>query len=566
MSKFKKEFFFCFSVFFATTVLLISCKERENEKLHITALEYRNKMKGAWIGQMAGVGWGMPTEFKWNDTIIPVDQVPEWTPEMVNQQGNDDLYVEMTFLASMEKYGMDVSIRQAGIDFANTGYQLWAANRRGRENLRYGIAPPESSHPEYNKNADDIDYQIEADFAGIIAPGMPNVAIALGEKFGRLMNYGDGLYGGQFVSGMYTAAYFENDVHKVIEAGLACIPRESLYTQCIRDVVQWYKENPNDFEKTWGLIMNKYYRTFDHQPFASKHKEVWIPIDAKINGAFIVMGLLYGEGDMEKTIVYSMRCGLDSDCNPSNAAGILGTIMGYDAIPDKFKSGLDSDRKFSYSNYPFTELLYISERFTRELIAQNGGSIDTDKTGEEIFAIIRQKPTPSFFSPSYNPSTFNANNKYTEVELKDIEYWSEKHFEEITDPLGLNINVLHCGKAVDPGLTKWNNQTNVLRTIPANGERSVVLEIKANRDATWDGKKAYLSFKAGHDEGKTWMLSINSGENEIETLISEKNSLRGWKQIEFPLLDQERLTVTLQAKQTDKDAVNYWSDFSLIYK
>lgn len=566
MYKCKRGFIFCFSVFFTTTVLLISCNEQENEKLHITASDYRNKMKGAWVGQMVGVGWGMPTEFKWNDTIIPVDQVPEWTPEMVNQQGNDDLYVEMTFLASMEKYGMDVSIRQAGIDFANTGYQLWAANRRGRENLRYGIAPPESSHPEYNKNADDIDYQIEADFAGIIAPGMPNVAIELGEKFGRLMNYGDGLYGGQFVSGMYTAAYFENDVYRVIEAGLACIPKESLYAQCIRDVVQWYRENPDDFEKTWGLIMNKYYRTFDHQPFAIKHKEVWIPIDAKINGAFIVMGLLYGEGDMEKTIVYSMRCGLDSDCNPSNAAGIIGTIMGYDAIPDKFKSGLDSNRKFSYSNYSFTELLNISERFTRELIAQNGGSIDTDKAGEEIFVIIKQKPAPSFFSPSYNPSTFNANNKYTEVELRNIQYWSEKHFKEITDPFGLNINVLHCGKSVNPSLTKWNNQTHVLRTIPANGERSVVLEIKGNRDSKWDGKKAYLSFKAGHDEGKAWMLTVNSDEKEIDILISGQNSQQGWVQIEFPLLDKEELTVTLQAKQTDKDAVNYWCDFSFIYK
>jgi len=88
--------------------------------------------------------------------MIPGDEVPLWKNEMVNQQGNDDLYVEMTFLQSMEKYGTDVTIRQAGIDFANTGYTLWAANLQGRENLRYGIAPPASSHPKYNKNADDI--------------------------------------------------------------------------------------------------------------------------------------------------------------------------------------------------------------------------------------------------------------------------------------------------------------------------------------------------------------------------------------------------------------------------
>ena len=26
--------------------------------------QYRDKMAGGWIGQMAGVGWGAPTEFK----------------------------------------------------------------------------------------------------------------------------------------------------------------------------------------------------------------------------------------------------------------------------------------------------------------------------------------------------------------------------------------------------------------------------------------------------------------------------------------------------------------------
>jgi hypothetical protein len=41
----------------------------------------------------------------------------------------------------------------------------------------------------------------------------------------------------------------------------------------------------------------------------------------------IVMGLLYGEGDMDKTIIISMRCGQDSDCNPSNAAGVLATSL-----------------------------------------------------------------------------------------------------------------------------------------------------------------------------------------------------------------------------------------------
>ena len=86
---------------------------------------------------------------------------------------------------------------------------------------------------------------------------MPNLAIELGEKFGRLMNYGDGLYGGQFVGGMYAEAFFETDVHKIIDAGLACIPAGTQFDECIRDVIKWHKVNPGDWQKTWELIEAK---------------------------------------------------------------------------------------------------------------------------------------------------------------------------------------------------------------------------------------------------------------------------------------------------------------------
>ena len=90
----------------------------------LTLEAYRDKMKGGWIGQMVGVAWGQPTEFKWNDVVIPADKVPVWTSDFPVRYayGNDDLYVEMTFLKTLEDHGLDVSIRQAGIDFANSQY------------------------------------------------------------------------------------------------------------------------------------------------------------------------------------------------------------------------------------------------------------------------------------------------------------------------------------------------------------------------------------------------------------------------------------------------------------
>jgi len=377
-------------------------------------------MKAGWLGQMAGVGWGATTEFKFNGMIIPEENVPTWKPELINQYIQDDIYVEMTFLRTLEQYGLDVSIRQAGIDFANSKYQLWHANRFGRENLRNGIAPPWSGHPEFNKHADDIDYQIEADYAGLISPGLPQAGVDLGNIFGRIMNYGDGLYGGQFVSGMYAEAFFEKDIQKIIDAGLACIPNESIYYECITDVIKWYGENPDDWQKTWELIEAKYQDNPDNRKFCCSGTEADFNIDAKINGAYIVMGMLYGHGDLDKTIVISMRCGQDSDCNPSNAAGILATSMGMENLPDKFKSALDNKPKFSYTDYNFPGLVKVCNMLTRQNVKKYGGKIVSDN-GVEVLQIPNIAPKPNELEQCWDVEKVTEDYKFTEAEMAKIE-------------------------------------------------------------------------------------------------------------------------------------------------
>jgi hypothetical protein len=543
-----------------------SCKKDDKKYQRISVEDFRDKMKGAWVGQMAGVGWGLPTEFDYTDIIIPAEEVPEWNDAMINQQGNDDLYVEMTFLGSMDRYGLDVSSRQAGIDFANTKYTLWAANKAGRENLRYGIAPPESSHPEFSNHCDDIDYQIEADFSGIIAPGMPQVPVELGEKFGHLMNYGDGLYGGQFVGGMYSAAYFENDMVKIIAEGLECIPSESHYATCVRDVMQWYHEDPDDWQKTWHRIEEKYRHSTEYQQFAVQ-SGAWIPIDAKLNGAYIVMGLLYGKGNMDSTIVISMRGGKDSDCNPSNAAGVLATTIGYKNLPPKFKSALDEKKKFSYSDYNFKDLLSLSENFARQFVIRNGGKVEKDDTGDEYFLIPRKDPVPSKFQPSYDPGPFHADNRYNSEEMKQITAYSIKHFEKLFAELGVKMEVRHCGKAVNPEIIEWNNKSRVIATTPMSQDRDLKMFI-AEGNAIPAGKGAFFRFSAGHQPGQKWKLRLQKGgEFVIDTVVSDENSRNGWQDFKVDVSEfagQENINVQIWAENMgDRPALNYWSDLNL---
>ncbi|NMC20179.1 MAG: ADP-ribosylglycohydrolase family protein [Thermogutta sp.] len=381
--------------------------------------EYRDKMEAAWLGQMAGVGWGGPTEFHAQGRILREDEIPAWRPDMINQFHQDDIYVEMTFLRTLEQYGWDVSQRQAGIDFANSRYPLWHANRNGRDNLRSGIAPPDSGHPQFNRHADDIDYQIEADFSGIISPGMPNAVIALGEKFGRLMNYGDGLYGGQFVGGMYAEAFFESDPARLVEAGLRCIPAQSQYAECIRDVLAWWRASPDDWQAVWKKINDKYHLNPDYRRASCSKGD--FNIDAKLNGAYIVMGLLYGRRDIDRTIIISTRCGQDSDCNPSNAAGILFATLGVSKVPERFTSALNRETVFSHTEYNFDRLIQVCERLAKDAVVRQGGRIERDADGNEVLLIPLAEPKPGPLEQCWEPGPI-AGSRYTDEERAKILY------------------------------------------------------------------------------------------------------------------------------------------------
>ncbi len=345
---------------------------------------FLDKCRGAWAGQMIGVCFGEPYEFRSNAKPI-TDPLEPWTPERVaGAIGQDDLYVEMTFLQSLETHGLDVTPAQAGEDFAKTEYKLWHANRVGRDNVRKGIMPPASGHPDNNPHANDIDFQIESDLFGIICPGLPQESNRLCAIFGHIMNHGDGVYGGMFIAGMYAAAYFESEnVREVILHGLACIPSESSYAACIRDVIELYDEHRDDWLATWTAIEERWQRDEDCQPGDP------VNIDARLNGAYVVIGLLYGNGDPMKTMEYATRCGQDADCNASSAMGVLGCMKGFSQLPAELTAGIDAIAKqnFSYTSYSFDSLIPACRRVAERVIERAGGKIE-----EEVYRIPRQTP------------------------------------------------------------------------------------------------------------------------------------------------------------------------------
>jgi hypothetical protein len=372
---------------------------------------------GGWAGQTIGVTFGGPVEFRYNGTIIneyhPIPWYDGYLKKIMTQNAGlyDDLYMDLTFVDVMEREGLDAPVESHAKAYANAGYALWHANQVGRNNILNGMMPPASGHWHNNPHADCIDYQIEADFAGLMSPGMPNTASKISDKIGHIMNYGDGWYGGVFIGACYTQAFLTDNVETIVTEALKTIPNESEYYKCITDVIRWHKQYPTDWKKTWFELQEKW--TQD----VGCPDGVFAPfnIDAKLNSAYVVLGLLYGEGDYTKTIEITTRCGQDADCNPSSSAGILGTVLGYSKIPEYWKLGLKEaeDIDFKFTTISLSDVYEIGFKHALKNIELNGGKVN----GENV-QILNQQPTAVRLEQSFE-KCYPTDKQFIYKSLKD---------------------------------------------------------------------------------------------------------------------------------------------------
>jgi len=430
----------------------------------ISAEVLKDKISGGWAGKMLGVTYGAPVEFK---ALCKTFEDPiTWVPsDVIGSKEQDDLYVQLTFLMTMDKYGIDAPAKRFQEQFAKAGYMLWHANVQARKNYFDSIFPPKSGHPDYNLHADDIDFQIEADYIGFMCPGMPQTARKLAEKVGHIMNYGDGVYGGIFIGALYSQAYFESDILQLVKKALLSIPVESDYAKIVNDVILLHEHYPADWRASWKELEAKW---------GSVHIcEAGAPfnIDAKLNGAYVVLGLLYGEGNPLKTMEITARCGQDADCNPSNAMAVLGVVKGLSGLPPKYREAVQSmgDTLFVFTSYSFNKAVKQTIKYAKELAVQNGGSASETELKIKVQNPQLYKSEVAFpklvadhrvtvfekngwkFKGKW--ATFNTNNEDENNKLYDEAKFSSQNGDEaVLDFEGTGISVCgnwhrECGKA-----------------------------------------------------------------------------------------------------------------------
>src|SRR5690554_6070612 len=193
---------------------------------------------------------------------------------------------------------------------------------------------------------------------------------------------------------MYSLAFIYDDPVQIVKEALKTIPEKSDFFQCVNTVVECFESNPTDWKNAWFEVEKKW------SAEVGCPDGVFVPlnIDAKVNSAYVAIGLLYGAGDFFQTMDIATRCGQDSDCNAATAVGVLGTMIGYDKIPQKWTAALERvvDRNFEYTETSLNELYAMGLRHALLVIESEGG-----KVNDNSVTIQTQVPQPVRYEKSF---------------------------------------------------------------------------------------------------------------------------------------------------------------------
>ena len=205
-----------------------------------------------------------------------------------------------------------------------------------------------------------IGAQIRADSWGYAAPGRPELAAEFAWRDARLSHIKNGIYGEMFIAAMIAAGFALDDPLKVIEAGLAEIPRRSRLYHEMRQVISFCQKHANSFAH-FEMVLDEIEALLGH----------YNPVHTNNNAALVVAALLLGGDDFERVITLAVMGGWDTDCNGASAGSIFGAMNGAGAIPEKWRAPLHDtlySRIFDYHPIAINECARRSAGIARKIV------------------------------------------------------------------------------------------------------------------------------------------------------------------------------------------------------
>lgn len=321
---------------------------------------YPDRLRAMWLGECIADWTGITTEGARIDAPFFTDADWGTTPpggqriDFVFQdpwEADDNTDVEYVYLDAMHNLGRCLlsgdEIRQAWLNHMDPNY-IWVSNLRAYQLMQRGLRPPMTGAAAANGFWSCIDAQLTTEFFGAFTPGMPEEGLRYADLPIHTTADGFAAHAAQFyvilhalaptvdpnLSGRDKALWLTRQARKYI-------PDTSKTADIIDFVLADFLANPdaNNWELTRDRVYDRYQLHSNQNGFAYNS---WV--ESSINFAASMVALLYGQCDYRRTVQIGTLAGWDSDDPAATLGGILGLMLGYDALTAQFPGQTFSDR------------------------------------------------------------------------------------------------------------------------------------------------------------------------------------------------------------------------------
>jgi len=307
--------------------------------------EYKDKVRGCWLGKNVGGSLGAPFE-----CVRGVFDLDFYTHDLSKGAlPNDDLDLQLVWLNAAEKYGRNVDAEILGEYWLSYIVANWSEYGAGKSNLSMGIMPPLSGWYN-NHNKDSCGCFIRSEIWACLAPGHPEIAVKYAFEDAITDHSDEGVYAEIFCAAMESAAFVESNIDKLIDIGLSYIPKDCDITLAVNTAIECYKSGI-DWKAARKKILQIVPGSFGmYSGYQDREVEDDVPVgklgyDAPSNIGIMILGWKYGEGDFSKSICIAAGCGEDGDCTAATLGSIIGIIGGAESLPKKWLDPIGDEIK-----------------------------------------------------------------------------------------------------------------------------------------------------------------------------------------------------------------------------
>ena len=278
---------------------------------------YLDKVRACFIGKNIGGTIGGPTEGQ--RAILDIKGFSTGEGEIIP---NDDLDLQLIWLRALETQGPShISSETLGEYWLNFIPPSWGEYGIAKANMKQGLNPEIAGSSAFNIWSHSNGAWIRSEIWACTNPLMVDQAVRYAYH-DALVDHGlgEGTTAAAFLAAMESAAFAISDIRELIEIGLSKIDCESRLAKSVREVIRLYEAGSSWVDTRNAIVkMNE------------DIADGWF--QAPSNVAFVIIGLLYGEGDYKKSLLTAVNCGDDTDCTGATVGALLGIIKGCEGLP-----------------------------------------------------------------------------------------------------------------------------------------------------------------------------------------------------------------------------------------